>query len=314
MTMIYLAPLEGLTPYTYRAVFQRHFDGVDKFFTPFITATHTHSFQGRERREFETYQENTVPQLMAKDAETFLPSFYLVAERGYREINLNMGCPAPTAYTKGRGSGMLEDPDKLDRFFEEVFSDILNHQGEATKLSVKTRIGVKDPAEVNRLAEVLARYPFSEVIVHPRVRVQGYGGETNMEAFKTLYNALKVPVCFNGDIVSVNDAERILTAFPGLSRIMIGRGLLADPSLARTIKGGQRMSREELISFMDDLWISYEKVLSGERDMLFKMIDLWTYLGWNFPEHEKELKKIRKSKSAEEYLSISSHVLEKYDS
>ncbi len=306
---IYQAPLEGLTPVTYRKVFRRHFSHIDKFFTPFLTATHTHSFQGRDRKEYQPYQESTVPQLMAKTAEVMIPAMQMMAEEGYREVNLNAGCPAPTAVTKGRGAGMLLDTEQLDRFFEEVF-EAKEKDPSLPSLSVKTRIGMKDISEAKELTKVYARYPFSEIIIHPRVREEYYGGEPHKDVFREMMESLKMPVCYNGDIRTKQDADEISSMFPDLERIMLGRGLIANPALPREIMGGEPLSKEELILYLEDLKESYREILYGERDVLFKLVDVWHYVGYHFPEQEKELKKIRRSKNLREYQENVDRIME----
>lgn len=336
-----MAPLEGLTSRTYRQVFQKYYEGVDVFYTPFVTATHTHSFQGRERKEFSPFQDNVIPQVMTKDASVFIPAALQMAKEGYREVNINMGCPAPTAFTKGRGSGMLKSPETLNLFFEEVFSVLENRETALTfmdalkesdpyitnvwpvlealrnedsqlqipKISVKMRPGVTDHKEMEVLARVIEKYPVSQVILHPRVREEYYAGEPNKESFRILKEIVSCPVCYNGDLFSPDDVISLREEFPDQDDIMIGRGILADPTLPMQIKEGKTVSvtegeeKEKLFAFLNDLKESYRQVLSGDRDVLFKMVDLWFYVGRNFPGEEKTLKKLRRSKNMTEYDS-----------
>lgn len=297
---IYQAPLEGLTTVTYRKVFRKHFSAIDKFFTPFLTATHTHSFQGRDRKEYKPFQENTVPQLMAKTADVFLPALKMMGEEGYTEVNLNAGCPAPTAVTKGRGAGMLADPALLDRFFEEVF-EAKEADPSLPALSVKTRIGLTDPEEYKELTKVYNRYPFSEIIIHPRIRNEYYDGVPHRDIFLEMMQDLSAPMCYNGDIWTAEDARKLLAECPSLKRIMLGRSLIADPALPRVIQGGEPLRKEELIVYLDDLKESYREILYGDRDVLFKLVDVWHYVGRHFPGQEKKLKKIRRSRNLDEY-------------
>ena len=82
---------------------------------------------------------------------------------------------------------------------------------------------------------------------------------------------------------------------------MLGRGAVADPPLLRPMRGGAALSGKELACFLDRLAADYETVLSGERDVLFKLKELWFYLGRLFPDGGAELKKIRKAQHFAEY-------------
>ena len=82
---------------------------------------------------------------------------------------------------------------------------------------------------------------------------------------------------------------------------MIGRGMLEDPALARQIRGEAPCGSGELLRFLEDLWDAYSEVLYGERDVLFKMKELWHYLGKNHPDHRRALLDIKKAANGREY-------------
>ncbi len=302
---IAFAPLEGITTHTFRNVYKKHFHGVDLYFSPFLGINHTHKLMTRDRQEYLPYQEDLIPQVLTNKAEDFLWAAQALKNAGYDEINLNLGCPSGTVVSKGRGSGFLKDPLALDHFFHEIFSK--TEQGNLPRLSVKTRIGYDDENEAEDLAKIYARYPFSEIIVHPRLGKDNYKGTPNMDAFKTMYEVLKdagdFKVTYNGDIFALSDVERLLKDYPDIDRIMMGRGLLRDPYLAARIKGEDRSNEGAVIcAFLRDLFDEYAKVLSGEKDVLFKMKDLLIYMTQGFPSDSKEVKRIKKARSKEEIL------------
>ncbi|MBR0085763.1 MAG: tRNA-dihydrouridine synthase, partial [Lachnospiraceae bacterium] len=200
----------------------------------------------------------------------------------------------------GKGSGMLADLEKLKRFLDEI-SEGTEKLG--LKLSVKTRIGVKDHSEVNSIAELLTAYPLSEIIVHPRVREDYYANEPDAAAFSCFLQKAECPVCWNGDIFAPEDVSRIEGEFPGIDRVMIGRGLLKDPGLAERIRTGKETDRKRIKAFLADLWDAYAEIMSGERDVLFKMKELWDHLKASFPDNEKAFKKLKKAKNRSEYKS-----------
>ena len=294
---ICFAPMEGITTKTFRRVFRSHFSGVDRYYTPFLVANHTHHFKQRELRELEPFEDLLIPQVLTSDKDDFVWAGRLICSKGYEEINLNLGCPYPTVFTKGKGSGMLRDPDALDRFLDSVFSE-----QDMPAVSVKTRIGVSDPNEYQNLLRVFIRYPFSEIIIHPRIREEFYTGRPHTEIFEKMLSELKCPVGYNGDIKSASDAERIISGFPTVSSLMIGRGLLADPALARKIRGGNGADLSELVSFLKDLAESYGEILYSEKDVLFKMKELMYYLGQNTAGSDREKADVKHSKNLEDFF------------
>ncbi len=297
--MIYFAPLEGITTYLYRRVHQKYFSGVDKYFTPFLAVNQNHRFKQREKNEFLPEENPTlpVPQFLTKSPGDFLWGIETLLRYGYQEINLNTGCPSATVVTKGKGAGMLSEPDKLNVFFSEVFAK----KPKESRISIKTRIGMTSVSEWERLLEIWNRYPFYEIIIHPRLREDYYDHEPRMDVFRRCISDCKTPVCYNGEIRCRTEYEHFRLMFPEVSTVMIGRGLIANPALAREIKGGEPLRIDELKSFHDEIFDGYTEIMAGERDVLFKMKDLWTYMSRMFNDREAVLKRIRRSKDFSEY-------------
>ncbi|MBQ9421212.1 MAG: tRNA-dihydrouridine synthase family protein [Lachnospiraceae bacterium] len=307
-----MAPMEGVTTRTYRTVFRKYFGGVDKYFTPFLVANQTHHFKKREIAEVTPMEDELVPQILTCNGSDFLWAAKYLAAAGYREVNLNLGCPYPTVFTKGKGSGMLADPDRLERFLAEIFS-----AQDIPEISIKTRVGVKDPDEATKLAEIFACYPVKEIIIHPRVREDYYQGKLRLEAFRMMLQTLSCPVCFNGDICEAADWQKIGNTFPAIDTIMIGRGLIADPMLAITLKreapgyhADEAENVKRLKSFLDELWYAYSDVLYGERDVLFKMKEIWYYMGRRYHDRERALLDIKKARYKDEYADAVSRVFD----
>ena len=293
---IYFAPMEGITTSVYREVHRKRFSGIDRYYTPFLVANQTHHFKKRELRELIPFRDDLVPQVLTASSADFIWAAKYIASLGYAEVNINLGCPYPTVFTKGKGSGMLRDTDKLRRFFDEVFNE-----PDLPMISVKTRIGVADPAEAGSLTEIFSAFPFTEVIVHPRIREQYYEGTVHRDVFVQMARLMPHPVCYNGDIRKPADVAELISCTPDLGAVMIGRGMLEDPALARQIRGEAPCGSGELLRFLEDLWDAYSEVLYGERDVLFKMKELWHYLGKNHPDHRRALLDIKKAANGREY-------------
>ena len=160
----YFAPMEGVTGAVYRRTHHEFFSGVDKYFMPFITPTTNEKLTPRQKRDvLPEYNEGVpaVPQLLTKSAADCIWAVNALHDLGYPEVNLNLGCPSGTVTAKGKGAGFLAHPDELDRFFDEVFA-------KCEGISVKTRLGVHEASEFDKLLEIYNRYPITELTIHPR--------------------------------------------------------------------------------------------------------------------------------------------------
>ena len=305
MSIFYLAPMQEVTGYVYRNVYHAMFGDMDKYFTPFLAPTKKKILKTRDRKEIapeHNHGMNVVPQILTNNAEQFLDTCNKLVDLGYREVNINLGCPAATVVSKKKGSGFLEDPDKLDRFFSEIFEQMSNYpEDRRFRISVKTRIGMEFSEEFEDIMKVYNRYPFSEIIIHPRLQKDYYNNHPNLEVFAEALEQCVHPVCYNGDIFTKEDYDVFCKRFPMVDRIMLGRGMVANPGLLREIKTGQTITTEELKQYHDRLYAGYREAMDCEKDALFKMKEVWFYLGKMFPESEKILNKVRKANKPEEY-------------
>lgn len=224
----YLAPLEGITGYIYRNAYHTFFKPADKYFTPFIVPNQKGEFRSKERKDILPEHNKgmfTVPQILTNKSADFIRTAQQLAEYGYEEVNLNLGCPSQTVVPKGKGAGFLAKPEELDRFLEEIFD------GLSMRISVKTRIGKDNPEEFEELLRIYNRYPMEELIVHPRVQLDFYKNTPNWDVFAEAEVKSRNPLCYNGDIFSTEDYRRWREQFPSISSVMLGRGVLANPLL-----------------------------------------------------------------------------------
>lgn len=313
---IYFAPLEGITGYMYRNTFHRHFGGVDRYFIPFIQPKQHGHFSTREKKDIMPEHNQgmqVVPQLLTNQAADFLQTARQLAELGYEEVNLNLGCPSRTVVSKGRGAGQLKDVQVLGAFLDEIF------KASPVRISIKTRIGLQDPEEFDQLLAVFMQYPLTELIIHPRVQQEYYEGQPHIETFLTAYQQLQnaarsggkpFTLCYNGDIFSKADYQRLVEKAPALSCIMLGRGLLRNPGLAEQLKGKEAPEKERLRAFHDDLYRQYQEEMSGERNVLFKMKEFWVYMAESFEDSRKYAKKIKKAQRLRQYEEAVQQIFE----
>lgn len=304
----YLAPLEGITGYIYRRAYRDFFPNMDKYFIPFVEPHRKRDFNAKEWKEI--CRENNegvfaVPQILTNQAEDFIQTAAALAKLGYREINLNLGCPSGTVTARGKGSGFLEFPDKLDAFLDTVFTNLNQISAdEPCRITVKTRIGRYEAQEFDRLLEIYNRYPLGELIVHPRTREDYYKNTPDWQTFEKAVKGSVNPLCYNGDIFTVEDYRRFQENFPQVEAIMLGRGIIRNPGLVDQILTGKETDRQKLRAFHDRIYHDYRESLSGERPVLFKMKELWSYQLSLFTEDEKVRKKLMKANSCGEYERI----------
>ena len=310
--LLSLGPFQGITDAPFRNVFKRHFGGIDKFYTPFFTGIHKEdhakNLQGEEIDPRFNDVETLTPQILSTDAEEILRFAKQCKELGYKEINLNMGCPFPRVANKKRGCGLLPYPDKVEAMLERIFEDI------HIKFSVKCRLGYFNPEEIETIIPIFNKFPLSELIIHPRIGKQLYKGEADVERFKALIPYINAPLVYNGDIVSVESFGRISQAVLPVSQFMLGRGLLANPFLAEEIKSmdcfvvpprndAKRVSErtERLHAYVLDLYEDRLRHAGGSPKVLGRMKELWSYLINSFEEPQVIWRKIKKINALKEY-------------
>ncbi len=286
----YLAPMEGITGYIYRNSYEKFFHNIDKYFTPFIIPNKSTSLKTKELRDILPENNkgiNIVPQILTNDSEGFIITARKLQQLGYNEINLNLGCPSGTVVSKNRGSGFLAKREELDIFLDEIFKI------DDMKISIKTRIGKDSPEEFYELIKIYNKYPIEELIIHPRTQKDFYGNKPDLDVFKDALSLSSNPICYNGDIFSVSDYNRLIKTFPKVKTIMLGRGILANPGLINEIKNNTTIYKEVLKEFHDEILNKYIELYNEDRNALFRMKELWGYMIYIFSNNKKYAKKIK---------------------
>ncbi|CAM2078251.1 MULTISPECIES: tRNA dihydrouridine synthase [Clostridia] len=306
----YLAPMEGITGHIYRNVYEKYFHNIDKYFTPFIVPNQSLSLKTKELRDLLPENNeglNVVPQILTNDAEGFILTANKLKQLGYDEINLNLGCPAGTVVSKKRGSGFLAYPDELDKFLDEIYkiSDM--------KISIKTRLGKERPEEFYNLIEIYNKYPLEELIIHPRTREDFYGNIPNLKMFKEALSLSKHPICYNGDIFTTENYNEIVKEFPEIDKVMLGRGVLANPGLIGEIRENNFISKEVLKEFHDEIFENYTILLNEDKNAMYRMKELWGYMSHIFTDNKKYYKKIKKAQKAKDYREAVSRLFEEQE-
>lgn len=340
------APMEGITGFVFRNAFHQVFSGVSRYYSPFLSPGPDVGIPKRDRRDI--LPENNrdvplVPQILTNRAEDFLKTAELLYDFGYREVNLNLGCPSGTVVAKKKGSGFLSEPALLRNFLDDVFYGASRMMPDL-RISVKTRIGVNSPEEFPPLLSLFLQYPVSELIIHPRVRKEQYKGLVHMDVFAAAARefeartaavtgdeagaaggGISTALTYNGDIIDTVDILRMGSSFPVVTRVMCGRGLLRDPCLAEEYFAGmpaekllpgsgkaQREEKREKIRRFHELLVEgYERAYPENPGIITaKLKELWFYLGDSFPGTAREQKALKKARTPEELIRAAEKIME----
>ena len=296
----YFAPMEGVTGWLFRQAHRHWFSGVDRYFMPFLSPRQEHAFTRREASDFLPEHNRglyAVPQLLTRSADDFLWAAGVLADLGYREVNLNLGCPSGTVVAKGKGSGLLGRREELERLLDGIYARA------GIPVSIKTRLGLRDPEEFFPLLELFNRYPVCELIIHPRVQKDFYRNQPRLDAFAAALASCRAPVCYNGDLFDAPAVRAFQARFPTVERIMLGRGLAANPGLIGQLRTGAVPTAAQFQAFHDRLYAETRARIPDRRALLFRMKEAWRYLGCSFADAERPLRRIRKAQDLAEYES-----------
>lgn len=303
MLPIYYAPLQGYTEAPYRRIHNSVCGGIAKYYTPFIRLEHG-QIRKKDLREAMPEQNDgivVVPQVIANSGTEFSALVEKLISIGHDEFDINMGCPFPLQTRTGRGSGILQHPENVE---EILLLAQRIHEEKGIRFSVKMRLGQEDDQECLALLPFINQVQLEHVTLHPRIGKNQYKGELNMEAFKQFYEACEVPVVFNGMIAEPAQILQLEHDFPALKAVMIGRGLLARPTLADEYVNNRIMSDDEArkkVKEMHNLLFAHYKqaIEGGESQLVQKMHAFWEYQEPLFGH--KAVKKILKSNSLRNY-------------
>lgn len=296
---LYIAPLQGYTDAPFRHFQKEIFGGADAVFTPFLRIEKGEPCRRTLRDIESSLNENhkPVPQIIFRDADEFAQLTAALKARGFRRIDLNLGCPFPPQVQKGRGAGVLLRPDVLESVADMVRGD------SAVEYSVKMRLGVDSPDQWRPLAAALNSMPLVHVAVHPRFARQQYRGDLHYHEFEALAAALRHPIVFNGEIGTPGDIAALSARYQWLHGVMVGRGILSRPSLFAEYLSGEELSADRRLSLHmqlhDALLEYYGSMLCGEHQVFAKIKTFWDYPPDSIDS--RMLKKLLKSRDLATY-------------
>jgi tRNA-dihydrouridine synthase C len=224
---------------------------------------------------------------------------YFMAENARRLVTLNpagvdinFGCPAPTVFRHRGGSALLGEPELLNEITSAVRAVVPAH----IPFTAKMRLGIDDTSRAIECAQALEAAGINELIVHGRTRTDGYRPPARWEWIDKVRDAIDIPLIANGEVWTVEDFRNCQQA-TGCADIMIGRGAVADPLLARRVRGEATGGWEEIRPTVATYWLGVRKkvvpVHAGGR------LKQWlAMMRRNYPEAEVLYERMRPIKAA----------------
>jgi tRNA-dihydrouridine synthase len=302
--LIWLAPLHGITSYTFRNTLCRHFGGIDCFMAPFLPAQPAGKYRKKVWQDI-IPENNTalplVPQLMGNRPDHFVDTTRMLNEQfGYEHFNINIGCPSSPVVRHTRGCGLMPHPDIVEQIVAEVTGKT------PFRISLKMRLGLHNANEGRELLTRINDYPLDFLVIHPRLGDDLYEGVPDWDTFAEFCQLTQHKIVYSGDIFTVEDYNKLAERFPQVAAWMLGRGLLRNPFLAEEIKGqdiGDK--RERFLNFYQDF---IEKLLPirGESGTLANLKELWHYFAVFTSLSEEKLQQLLRICDLREFVTVSS--------
>lgn len=314
-----MAPMLDFTDCVFREIYFKYFSGIDRAISPFIVVSENSFYKTKAVHSLLPTLHESVPvepQILGKDPIAFAALVNLLEDVGFSSVNFNMGCPARGVVNKGKGSGLLPHPEKIDEFLNIVLSKI------NIPLSVKMRTGLNSHNEIYPLIQILNSYPISEVIIHPRLGINKYEGDADLEVMDDLMALFKIPIVHNGDVSRASFAN-LNKRYRFIDRWMMGRELLRDPFLPQDIKlslkgdinslSSMKPVNEERLpiirGFHDELLEAFICTIKREAALVGKMKSYWSFFNSLFPESHREIEAMKRILTLEEYRKSADKIM-----
>ncbi|MBI9036593.1 MAG: tRNA-dihydrouridine synthase family protein [Bacteroidales bacterium] len=309
--MLYLAPLQGYTDYIFRNVYNNFFEGIDVAISPFVTLVEGKHVKRSHLKD--VLPENNsgikvIPQVLGYLPDQFIVMANDLYDLGYESLNWNLGCPVPSIARKKRGSGMLSHLELIEKTLNEVLPKIPN------KLSIKARLGYLNNKELLNIIPILNSIPLEFLNIHPRIGLQMYEGELDLEAFCECIKISNHKIVFSGDIIDFNFYNELKSRFPSIKDWMLGRGLLSNLFLPNEILQKKNYSKtEKLIIFSDFINALFEelkKTKTADKHVLNKMKEYWVYFKRMFVDGDEIFNTLKYIQDIERFTDITNEFLE----
>ncbi|MCR9212735.1 MAG: tRNA-dihydrouridine synthase [Proteobacteria bacterium] len=248
MTTVTLAPMEGVVD-VYMRDLLTHLGGIDLCVSEFVRVSqnlYPASVFYQYCPELKTGGKTSAGtpvhvQIMGGEPTVMAENAAFVAELGAPGIDINFGCPAKTVNRRDAGATLLQWPDRLHNIVDQVRKAVPAE----IPVSAKMRLGFSEKSLALENAQAIAAAGASKLTVHARTKLEGYRAPAHWQYLRPIRDALDIPVVANGEIWTVPDFDKCLEV-SGCEHVMIGRGIIARPSLAVEIAAHQTQVEQEV--------------------------------------------------------------------
>lgn len=243
-------------------------------------------------------------QLLGQNPHMLAVNAVRAIELGSQGIDLNFGCPAKMVNRSQGGAALLKQPEKIYQIIKTVRQSVPTNK----TVSAKVRLGYQDKSEYREIVDAVAQAGADEIAVHARTKLEGYKPPAYWEYITDIRKRVSIPVIANGEIWSVEDANRCQN-ITGCSQLMIGRGAISLPNLANCIKNqAAPYSWQQTLQLLLD----YSKQeLAGQKSCYYPArIKQWFhYLKHQYPEADALFRSLRVFKETKEIIDCLNQAL-----
>lgn len=305
---LHLAPMQGYTEVEYRRALRDVYGGDWVAYTPFLRVEKGEPDRRALRDILSPLNlpEGVTPQIIVSSVEEFSLLTSCLKDHGFNRIDINLGCPFPPQVKRGRGAGCITRPDFVGDLCQLIAAD------SSCAYSVKMRAGVADHFDWRAVLPILNDTPLSHITLHPRIAADQYRGTARRDIFDEFAAECRHPLIYNGDLTSPEAVAEIAASHPTLHGIMLGRGLLARPSLMAEYAEGRQWPRAQRLAAILRLHCRFralleDRITGGSHQLLTKLRPFWEYLE---PEiGRKSLKTIKKATTLAAYTAAVENIM-----
>ncbi|WP_101759200.1 tRNA-dihydrouridine synthase [Oceanicoccus sp. KOV_DT_Chl] len=308
---IFLAPMEGVVDHTMRDMLTR-VGGIDRCITEFVRIT-DHKLPPRVFYRYcpelinggrTTSGTPVYIQLLGGKPQAMASNARQAAALGAPGIDINFGCPAKQVNRSDGGSVLLKEPQRLF----DIVSAVRIAVPDNIPVTAKIRLGFEDRSLLTDITQAIFAAGSNELTIHARTKADGYKPPAYWDAIADIQTNSPIPIIANGEIWTPQDAQNCLQQ-SGCDDIMLGRGLLARPDLARQISGEQRQQTTASMLWSDVLVLLQQFCVVTEQEYEPKYVGnrvkQWLgYLRQHYPMAAVLFEQIKRLKTPEDIAEV----------